>query len=67
MENNETKLYIVLYSHRHGLDTWPVFASEAPDEDEIIEELRAGDVWDERDDADELTYLEVRGPFPASP
>lgn len=60
---NETNLfYIVVYNHRHGLDVWPEFREVS--EEEIIEELKAADTWDERDEADELTYVEVRGPFP---
>jgi len=61
---NETKLFIIVYNHRHGLDVWPSHCVEEPSSDDIIAELRAADTWDERDDADELTYVEVRGPFP---
>ena len=62
---NETKqLFIIVYNHRHGLDVWPEYHVEAPSSDDIIEELKAADTWDERDEADEMTYVEVRGPFP---
>ncbi len=62
---NETKhLFIVVYNHRHGLDVWPEYHVETPSSDDIIKELKAADTWDERDETDELTYVEVRGPFP---
>jgi len=64
-EAPDSKLYVVVYSHRHGIDAWPTFRTEAPGSDEIIEELRAADTWDERDDQDEMTYIEVLGPFQA--
>jgi len=64
---NETKsLFIVVYNHRHGLDVWPRYCTEEPSSDDIIEELKAADEWDERDDDDDLTYVEVRGPFPVT-
>jgi len=62
---NETKsLFIIVYNHRHGLDVWPTYRTEAPSSDDIIDELRTAEEWDERDESDELTYVEVRGPFP---
>lgn len=60
---NTTNLYIVIYNHRHGVDAWPIYRDEMPSSDDIIEELKASDEWDERDEADELAYVEVRGPF----
>ena len=66
-EAPESKLYVIVYNHRHGIDAWPTYRTEAPSSDDIIEELKASDEWDERDESDELTYVEVRGPFPISP
>lgn len=50
-------LYIIRYSHRHGHDVWPVFATEQPSEDEVIAGLED---W-EGEEADE--YIEIYGPF----
>lgn len=66
MDSN-TKLYIVIYNHRHGIDAWPTYRTEAPGSDDIIEELKAAEEWDDRDENDELTYVEVLGPFPVGP
>lgn len=52
------QLYLIRYSHSHGHDVWPVFASEAPTEDEIIANL---DDW-EGEEKDE--YIEIYGPHP---
>lgn len=64
---DNTALYIVIYSHRHGIDAWPTYRTEEPSSDDIIKELKAADEWDDRDEADELTYVEVRGPYPVGP
>ena len=50
-------LYIIRYSHRHGHDVWPVFATKAPTEDEIIEGLEEWE-GEERDE-----FVEITGPF----
>ena len=63
----ETKLYIVVHNHRHGLDVTPTYRTEEPSADDIIEELKEAGCWDVRDEPDDLTYVEVRGPFPTSP
>jgi len=56
------KLYIVIYTHRHGTDAWPRFDTEEPGVDTIIEELRENGEWDEREDEGE-GFIEVRGPY----
>jgi hypothetical protein len=50
--------YIIRFSHKHGSDVWPRFTENAPSEDDIIDELKAADLWDGRDE-----YVEVYGPF----
>ena len=60
MDSN-TRLYIVLHTHRHGIDTWPIFSIEQPSSGDIIEKIKAEDEWDDEDD------VEVRGPFPVGP
>lgn len=57
------KFYIVLFHHRHGVDVWPSFGDDEPDEDEIIEKLRKEGTWDESDDNRSDTYVGVVGPF----
>jgi len=57
------KLFIVTYHHKHGFDTWPVFADERPTDDEIIENLRREGSWDDDDDDRFDTYIDVTGPF----
>jgi hypothetical protein len=62
---NKTKtpviFWIVLYNHSHGCDVWPEFGDVG--EDDIIEKMRADGDWDEEEDNDEMTYVEMRGPF----
>ena len=56
------KCWIVLYTHRHGTDTWPLFRVDAPDVQEIIEDLN--DVWGDSDfDPDRGDSVEIVGPF----
>lgn len=55
------EVYVVVYSHRHGVDTW--LLTERKTEGEVIEELREDGEWDEREDQDPESYVEVRGPF----
>ena len=64
MANKTKQLFIVVYNHRHGLDVWPTYRVEQPSSDDILEELKTAQEWDEQDAADESTYVEVRGPFP---
>lgn len=61
------QLYIVIHNHRHGLDVWPSYQTEKPSCDDVIGELRDAGTWDDRDAADDLTYVEVRGPFDPPP
>lgn len=51
-------MHIIRFSHRHGSDVWPTWRDEAPDEDEIIKELEAADLWDGDDEC-----IEIYGPF----
>lgn len=55
----ESKCWVVVYSHRHGVDAWPVFAVEEPTEDEMIATL---DEWE----PDRGETLEVVGPWDLS-
>ena len=56
------KLYIVIFTHKHGTDAWPRFDTKEPTEAKIIKELRKSGEWDEDDD-DRGSCIEVRGPF----
>ena len=55
------QIWIVLYSHKHGIDTWPIFKPATTEE--VIDTLRKDGSWDEDEDQDELSYVEVRGPW----
>jgi hypothetical protein len=55
-------LYVIIYTHKHGTDSWARFDTKEPGTDKIIEELRAADEWDEDDD-ERGSCIEVRGPF----
>ena len=50
------KLWIIVYSHRHGYDSWPVFQDTQPDLDEVAKEL--DDFEEDREE-----WLEAFGPF----
>jgi hypothetical protein len=51
------KLWIVLHTHRHGVDVYPLFQTDAPTEDEMV--AATGDSYEgDRDDE----FLEVNGP-----
>lgn len=54
------KIYTVVFSHKHGIDAWPV--SEEPDEKEIIKELMAADLLEEGEIDRFDTYIEIMGP-----
>lgn len=54
-------IYIVVFSHRYGIDAWPVFQSEKPIEGDIITNLRECGTWDEYDD--ENSSIDIQGPF----
>jgi len=66
--------WTVTYSHRHGIDAWPVFSHQCadskrgPTEDEVIADL--GDLW-EPDREDEFIEIlqrqEIDIPLPDSP
>lgn len=55
-------LYVIIFTHKHGVDAWPRFDAERPGEEKIIKELRARGEWDEDDD-DRGSTIEIRGPF----
>jgi len=55
------KIYIVVFSHKHGVDAWPSFQSNRPIEGDIITDLRKGEMWDESDD--EHSCIDIFGPF----
>jgi len=57
------KLYVILFTHKHGADAWPRFSADKPGEGEVIAELRKSGEWDEDDDERGST-IEIRGPFP---
>lgn len=48
--------WIVVYTHRHGADVWPVFRAMAPSEESITDDLLS---WE----PDQGEQVEVRGPF----
>ncbi len=56
------KLYVIIFTHKHGTDAWPRYEDEMPGEGKIIEELRARGEWDEDDDF-RASSIEIRGPF----
>tara|TARA_B100000497_G_scaffold125753_1_gene162930 strand:- start:1858 stop:2106 length:249 start_codon:yes stop_codon:yes gene_type:complete len=52
------KIWIVIYSHKHGVDAWPVIQNEedpAPTEEQIIASL---DTWEGEEE-----QLEILGPW----
>ena len=49
-------LYIAIYTHRHGVDVWPIWSKELPK----IEENLPEDWEPDRDDE----FFEIAGPFP---
>ena len=51
------KFYIAIYTHRYGIDVWPVFQDEEP----TIEEVAAA--LDNYEPEREDEYLEIIGPF----
>jgi hypothetical protein len=56
---SDTKCWVVVYEHRHGVDAWPVFAAEEPSEEELIASL---DEWE----PDRGETIEVVGPWDLS-
>ena len=50
------KCWIVVYRHRHGDDSWPLFQDERPSIDKIIAEL--DDFESDRNES-----IELVGPF----
>jgi hypothetical protein len=55
------KLWIIVYTHRYGVDTWPILSyDEEPDIDEIITDLKENECTDF--DPDQET-IEIRGPW----
>jgi len=50
------RIWIIIYTHRHGNDVWPVCQKESPDWNEEVAKL---DDWEpEREE-----WLEIFGPF----
>jgi hypothetical protein len=33
------KFWIAVYSHKHGIDSWPIWGDEHPDEDAVKKEI----------------------------
>ena len=54
-------VWVVIYHHKHGTDAWPVTCEMS--EEEVIKHLREEGEWCEEDDKDELTFIEIRGPW----
>ena len=50
------QLWIIIYSHRHGVDAWPVISKESPDLEKVADDMQG---WE----PDREEYLEVRGPW----
>lgn len=55
------KIWIVIYEHKHGVDAWPV--SEEPDVDGVKAKLREEGSWEDEDDTDYRSRIEIRGPW----
>jgi len=53
------RIWVVVYTHRHGVDAWPLVSAERPSEDEVIATLEE---WEP--DRDET--IEVVGPWDLS-
>jgi len=53
-------VWIVLYQHKYGIDTWPVIQECQPSEDSVMQTLRNES---SEPDEDEDYDIEVRGPF----
>ena len=55
------QFFIVVFTHKHGNDTWPVFSKEPPTEAEVKagldDEMDEGE-WDRHD-----TYVDINGPY----
>lgn len=51
------KVYIVVYSHKHGITTWPEFQDEPLTVDDVIEGLTD---WHPEDES-----IQIEGPFAA--
>jgi len=55
------RFFIVVFTHKHGNDTWPVFSTEPPTEEEVKasldDEMDEGE-WDRLD-----TYIDINGPY----
>jgi len=49
------KCYIVVYSHKHGITTWPEFQDEPLTVDDVIEELTD---WQPDEE-----FIQIDGPF----
>jgi len=52
----DDQLWIIIYTHRHGVDAWPEMSKEIPDLEKVAKEL--DDFEPDREE-----YLEVRGPW----
>ena len=51
------KCWVILYSHIHGTDAWPVFSKRKPTEKSVIKTLTG---WEpDRDDE----WIEILGPW----
>ena len=52
-------LYIIRYSNRHGNDVWPIVSCKNISEEDVIQDLREDDQWEDRHDE----FIEIYGPF----
>lgn len=53
------KIWIVLFTHKYGVDVWPIAKKQTPAS--VIKSLRSRGDWDWRDD--ERSEIEISGPF----
>jgi hypothetical protein len=56
------KLWIAVYSHKHGIDAWPIWTDDRPDEDAIKKEIDFEEPEDGVIDLNPET-LDIYGPF----
>jgi hypothetical protein len=64
------KLWITQHHHRHGVDVYPCFQDNEPDEASIIQRIaEAGSLYEgpgssvPEDDQDEYEWIECTGPW----
>ena len=59
-ELEKEKTYVIVYSHKHGVDAWPLIQN--PDEEPPTEEAIVKTIEDWKGE-DEEEYIEILGPW----